>query len=84
METHDEPSHPNITIDPNIMLGKPTISGTRLTVELILEEIAGGATLDDLLEDYPRLTRGGIQAALVYAADQLRAEAERRRERVAS
>jgi uncharacterized protein (DUF433 family) len=74
MTPYDDPNHPNITLDPNIMLGKPTISGTRLTVELILEEIAGGATTDDLLNDYPRLTRAGIQAALEYAADLLRAE----------
>ncbi|HEV7215610.1 MAG TPA: DUF433 domain-containing protein [Chloroflexota bacterium] len=84
MDLYDETDHPNITIDPDIMLGKPTITGTRITVELILDAIAGGATLDDLLEDYPRLTRAGIQAALAYAADRIRDESARRRERVAS
>lgn len=84
MEPNHEADHPSITINPQIMVGKPTIRGTRLTVELILEELAGGATVDDLLEEYPRLTRAGIQAALTYAAERLQDEAERRREPAAS
>jgi uncharacterized protein (DUF433 family) len=57
-----------ITSDPAVMLGKPVIAGTRITVELILEKLAGGDTVEDLLDDYPRLTREGIAAALAYAA----------------
>lgn len=48
-----------ITIDTKIMLGKPVIKGTRLTVELILEKLAYGATYESLLKDYPFLTRVG-------------------------
>jgi uncharacterized protein (DUF433 family) len=83
MESYDRSDHPRITIDPEIMLGKPTIRGTRLTVELILEEIASGATVADLLKDYPRLTHADVQAALQFAASRLHDETERRRERVA-
>lgn len=57
-----------IISDPKIMMGKPVIKGTRLTVELILEKLAAGETVDQLLEAHPRLTREGIQAALAYAA----------------
>lgn len=61
-----------ITSDPNIMMGKPVIAGTRITVEHILEELAGGATIEDLLEAHPRLTREAIQAALSYVLDLLK------------
>ena len=63
---------PRIISDPNIMVGKPTIEGTRLTVELILEELAAGRTEEDLLHSYPRLNREGIHAALTYALGVLR------------
>ena len=56
-----------IISDPNIMMGKPVIAGTRNAVELILEKLAAGETEDGLLEAHPRLTRNGIQAALDYA-----------------
>ena len=49
--------------DPNVMLGKPVIRGTRVTVELILRKLSEGATEDDLLDGYPRLTRDDIRAA---------------------
>ncbi|MDQ3929599.1 MAG: DUF433 domain-containing protein [Chloroflexota bacterium] len=65
-------SKPMIVSDPSIMLGKPVIAGTRLTVELILEKLGAGQTIEDLLEDHPRLTREGILAALSFAADVLR------------
>lgn len=55
-----------ITADPAIMMGKPTITGTRITVEHILEELAEGATVEDLLDAHPRLTREAIQAALNF------------------
>ena len=58
-----------IEIDPNVMLGKPVIRGTRVPVELILRKLSEGATEADLLDAYPRLTREDIQAALGYAAN---------------
>jgi uncharacterized protein (DUF433 family) len=60
-----------IEINPNIMLGKPVIRGTRVPVELIVRKLAEGATEADLLDAYPRLTREDIRAALAYAADSL-------------
>jgi len=60
-----------IVIDPKIMLGKPVIKGTRLTVELILEKVAYGETVEDLKRDYPFLTEDDIKAALLYAAKRL-------------
>ena len=53
-----------IAVDPKIMMGKPVIAGTRITVELILEKLAAGETMEQLLEAHPRLTREAIQAAL--------------------
>ena len=58
-----------ITIDPNISFGKPCIKGTRFTVYDVLDYMAGGMTVEDLLEDFPYLTREGIQAALAFAAE---------------
>jgi uncharacterized protein (DUF433 family) len=60
-----------IEIDPNIMMGKPVIRGTRITVELILRKLGEGAAVPDLLDAYPRLTREDIQAAMRYAAETL-------------
>lgn len=56
-----------ITVDPEVMLGKPCIKGTRITVELILEKLAGGSTYQDLLDGYPRLTVEDIKEAIRYA-----------------
>ena len=58
-----------IEINPEIMLGKPVIRGTRITVELLLRSLSEGATEADLLEAYPHLTHEDIQAAIAYAAD---------------
>jgi len=58
-----------ITIDPDVMVGKPTIRGLRITVEQILKALAGGVTVEELLEDYPELEREDIQAALIYASE---------------
>ncbi|TLY17346.1 MAG: DUF433 domain-containing protein [Deltaproteobacteria bacterium] len=58
-----------IEINPKVMMGKPVIRGTRVPVELILRKLSEGATEDNLLEAYPRLTRVDIQAAIGYAAD---------------
>jgi uncharacterized protein (DUF433 family) len=60
-----------IEINPDVMLGKPVIRGTRISVELIIRKLSEGATEADLLDAYPRLTRADIQAALGYAADTL-------------
>ena len=58
-----------ITIDPTVMLGKPIIKGTRITVELILRKLAQGLSVDDLLSAYPHLTKDDIYATLSYSAD---------------
>ena len=63
--------HERIEINPKIMLGKPVIKGSRITVELILRKMAEGADEAALLEAYPHLTRDDIQAAVRYAADAL-------------
>jgi len=56
------------------MLGKPVIVGTRLTVEFILENLAAGESIEQLLAAHPTLTRNGVQAALAYAAEMLGSE----------
>jgi uncharacterized protein (DUF433 family) len=63
-----------IVSNPNVMMGKPIVAGTRITVELILEKLAAGETIEQLLEAHPRLTREAIQAALTFAAEALRAD----------
>ncbi len=57
-----------ITINPKVMVGKPTIRGLRITVEQILKALAGGVAPEEVLEDYPELERDDIQAVLLYAA----------------
>jgi uncharacterized protein (DUF433 family) len=61
-----------ITADHEVMVGKPIIAGTRLTVEFIVERLADGCTEDELLQNYPGLTRKQIHACLAYAAEILR------------
>ena len=63
-----------ITINPNVMVGKPTIRGLRITVEQVLKALAGGITTKELLEDYPELEPEDIQAVLLYAAELVREE----------
>lgn len=60
--------------NPTVMLGKPVIKGTRITVELILERLGEGATPDDILKSYPHLKPEHIQAACAYGAASLRAD----------
>lgn len=60
-----------IEINPKVMLGKPVIRGTRVTVELILHKLGDGATEAELLDAYPQLKREDIRAAQAYAADTL-------------
>ena len=63
-----------IISDPSVMMGKPVIAGTRITVEAIVEKLAAGETIDQILEAHPRLTREAIQGALAFAAEALRAD----------
>ena len=63
-----------IVSDPSVMMGKPVVKGTRITVELILEKLAAGESIEQILEAHPRLTREGIQAALAFAAETLRSD----------
>ncbi len=69
-------TYPNRIIQshPNVMMGKPVVAGTRITVELILEKLAAGETIEQILEAHPRLTRPAIFAALEFAAQALRAD----------
>jgi uncharacterized protein (DUF433 family) len=67
-------SNPRIVSDPNILMGKPVVAGTRITVELILEKLAAGETYEQLLDAHPRLTREAILAALAFAAEALKAD----------
>jgi uncharacterized protein (DUF433 family) len=63
-----------IEVNSDIMLGKPVIKGTRITVELILEELSAGKRMEDLLNAHPRLTKEGVWAALAFAADAIKGE----------
>ena len=63
-----------IVSNPKIMMGQPVVSGTRITVDLILEKLSAGETFDQLLKAHPRLTKEGIQAALQFAREALRAD----------
>ena len=63
-----------IISDPSVMMGKPVVAGTRITVELILEKLAAGETIEQILDAHPRLTREAIQAALAFAGEALRAD----------
>jgi len=63
---------PNIVSDSDIMMGKPIIAGTRITVEHILEQLAGGRTIQEILEAHPHITRDQVQAAIIYAAESVR------------
>jgi uncharacterized protein (DUF433 family) len=61
-----------ITINPQICFGKPCIRGTRIWVSLILDFLASGATLDEVLDDYPQLKREDVLAAIAYGAEMSR------------
>ncbi|MEM4204158.1 MAG: DUF433 domain-containing protein, partial [Candidatus Methanomethylicaceae archaeon] len=65
---------PLIVSDPRIMMGKPVVAGTRITVELILEKLAAGETIEQILDAHPRLTREAVLAAIAFAKDALRAD----------
>jgi uncharacterized protein (DUF433 family) len=67
MNTNDLLSR--ITINPKVMVGKPTIRGMRITVEQILRALAGGVTVNELLQDYPDLEQEDLQAVFAYVAN---------------
>jgi uncharacterized protein (DUF433 family) len=62
-------THARIEVNPAIMVGKPVVKGTRITVELILRRLSEGATEADILAAYPHLTSEDVRAAVAYAAD---------------
>ena len=63
-----------ITSNPSIMMGKPVVNGTRITVELIINKLAAGELPEDILKSHPNLTAQSIQAALNFAANALKAD----------
>jgi uncharacterized protein (DUF433 family) len=66
--------HSHIEVNPRVMMGKPVVKGTRITVEMILESLSAGESVDNLLASYPRLTKESVLAALAFAADALKGE----------
>ncbi|MBU7033355.1 MAG: DUF433 domain-containing protein [Theionarchaea archaeon] len=60
-----------IEMNPNILVGKPVIKGTRLSVQFILHLLAHGATIEEILSEYPKLTKNDILACLLYASETL-------------
>ncbi len=64
----------HIESDPDKLFGKPTVINTRISVDLILEKLAAGDTIEDLLEAYPKLTNDDIIACLLFAADSIKNE----------
>ena len=63
-----------IVSDPTVMMGKPVVAGTRITVELILEKLGAGESIEQLLDSHPRLTREAILEALRFGAEALRSD----------
>jgi uncharacterized protein (DUF433 family) len=72
---HKAHRHERIVMDPRIMVGKPTVKGTRITVEMILRKLGAGMTAEEILQDHPHLTLDDIRAAQAFAADYLAEEA---------
>ncbi len=67
------PENP-IVSDPEVMMGKPVVAGTRITVELILEKLAAGESVEQVVGEHPRLTEEAVRAALAFAGEVLRAD----------
>ncbi len=63
-----------IISDPKVMMGKPVVAGTRITVELILEKLAAGESPEQIVEEHPRLTEEDVRAALDFAGKALKAD----------
>jgi len=59
--------HARIEVNPEVMAGKPVIKGTRLTVEMVMRELAGGMSVSEIIEAHPRLTSDDIDAARAFA-----------------
>jgi uncharacterized protein (DUF433 family) len=64
---HKAHKHERIVMNPRVMAGKPTVKGTRITVEMILRKLGGGMTADEILQDHPHLTHDDIRAAQAFA-----------------
>jgi len=67
--------HERIEVNPKVMMGKPVVKGTRLTVEHIMRELSGGMSVDDVLDAHPRLTLADVEAAKVFADQYLTSSA---------
>ncbi|OQW55332.1 MAG: antitoxin [Proteobacteria bacterium HN_bin10] len=65
-------SHDRISRDPSILMGKPCIKGTRISVETVVRRLAAGLSAEQIAAEYPELTREDVLAAAAYAADLLR------------
>ena len=63
-----------IVSDPKIMMGKPVVRGTRITVEGIVERLGAGESIETIVQSHPRLTREGVLAAVSFAAEALKAD----------
>ncbi|MBE7492376.1 MAG: DUF433 domain-containing protein [Planctomycetes bacterium] len=63
-----------IEVNPRILVGKPVIKGTRISVELVLDLLSSGATVDDVVRDYPHITRDDVLACVAFAAATIRSE----------
>ena len=63
-----------ITVDPKILVGKPIVKGTRISVEFVIDLLGRGWTVEQVLKEYDHLTRDDIQACLAYAGDVLKSE----------
>lgn len=66
--------HDRITSDAETLFGKPRVKGTRISVELLLDRLADGWSVEDIIESYPHLTREDVQAALAFVAEIYREE----------
>lgn len=64
----------HIVVDPDVLVGKPIVKGTRISVELLLDRFADGWGYDDILEAYPHLTREQVQAAVTFASELFKEE----------
>lgn len=64
----------HIVVDPDVLVGKPIVKGTRISVELLLDRFADGWSYDDVLEAYPHLTREQVQAAVTFASELFKEE----------
>ncbi len=66
--------HPRISMTPGVMGGRPCIKGTRISVETLVDHLASGETMQQLLEGYPGVDEEDVRAALAFAADHIRTQ----------